>query len=627
LLLLASFTLLCNPDWEAMKQPDVFGWPMPASLLRWNSFGVTFYAIALFLIVFALWALAIGKIAAAGVNSKFLKVALFFLPLMVLVGFLELQPYILLKMLPDMSALGPSRPTATLLNWLIGVLTPLLTFVALISKSIGDLFKSGQGQTGWIAMLKQAFGSTLVWIVAGLLLPLFLWLCYFLLVFWGVQKAGCYGDACPQFLWFRLSHSTMWYFFGAAVLFLCSLFLEPNNNSPHRLYRDRLARAFCEPLTMQDSASQPAAKISDLDGNGPYNLINTTLNIQADEEVNQRGRNGEFFLFSPAFIGSPATKFAPTKLVEKELLPDLDLATAVAISGAAASSNMGSASIKPLRFTLAFFNVRLGYWFPNVSLLLGKTLKPAFTYFLDEITGALKSDQSMLYLTDGGHIENLGVYELLRRRCKLIFVVDGEADPEMNFGALVKLERYARIDFGTRIELKWSEIKRQSTEAQKGAGEAKAGPHCAIGKIIYENGDPGVLVYIKSSVSGDENDYVRDYNRRYRSFPHETTADQFFSEEQFEVYRALGFHAAYGMLEGEHDVQVLDEEDVVGKPPRLARLLGANADAFGLSEIRALLGEKIKSSPPAKRAAVRTRSKANAPQSKQRNRGRLPRSI
>lgn len=76
----------------------------------------------------------------------------------------------------------------------------------------------------------------------------------------------------------------------------------------------------------------------------------------------------------------------------------------------------------------------------------------------------------------------------------------------------------------------------------------EAGPHAAIGRIEYDGGQEGWLLYIKSSLSGDENDYVRDYARRYSAFPHETTGDQFFSEEQFEAYRALGFHVAIRLL-------------------------------------------------------------------------------
>ena len=59
---------------------------------------------------------------------------------------------------------------------------------------------------------------------------------------------------------------------------------------------------------------------------------------------------------------------------------------------------------------------------------------------------------------------------------------------------------------------------------------------------------------MKASVTGDENDYVLDYKRRYSQFPQETTLDQLFSEEQFEAYRALGFHAMYGLLNGTDDV-------------------------------------------------------------------------
>jgi hypothetical protein len=71
--------------------------------------------------------------------------------------------------------------------------------------------------------------------------------------------------------------------------------------------------------------------------------------------------------------------------------------------------------------------------------------------------------------------------------------------------------------------------------------------------IHYGNDEKGVLVYIKSSLSGDENDLVLDYKRRYGAFPHETTADQFFSEEQFEVSRALGFHVTFGFFSGDDD--------------------------------------------------------------------------
>ncbi len=181
------------------------------------------------------------------------------------------------------------------------------------------------------------------------------------------------------------------------------------------------------------------------------------------------------------------------------------------------------------------------------------------------MTSGLDENLDLVLLTDGGHIENLGIYELLRRRCKLIIAVDAEADPAMQFNSLISLERYARIDLGIRIELPWSGIAETTsaimaanTKREKLPKEQK-GPHAALGKIYYDDGSVGHLLYLKSSLSGDENDYIRDYAARNPSFPHETTADQFFSEEQFEVYRALGFHAAHGVLSRDASVAFLDQ--------------------------------------------------------------------
>ena len=296
----------------------------------------------------------------------------------------------------------------------------------------------------------------------------------------------------------------------------------------------------------------------------PYHLINTALNIEASKYANRRGRNADFFIFSPLFTGSEATGYVETKLMEKSHA-GLTVATAMAVSGAAASANMGSATVKALVPTLAILNVRLGYWLSNPAKVAGTLKKPLIMrlfdrlYFLKELFGLLSEDSETVYVTDGGHIENLGLYELLRRRCKLIVAVDGDADPDMSFGDLVTLERYARIDFGLSVDLPWAALRDTSRQASADIlrtgglppSQAAHGPHCALGTIHYprkaeeadEGDSTGVLLYVKSSFTGDENDYIVDYKRRNPDFPHETTLDQFFSEEQFEVYRALGFHA------------------------------------------------------------------------------------
>jgi hypothetical protein len=268
----------------------------------------------------------------------------------------------------------------------------------------------------------------------------------------------------------------------------------------------------------------------------------------------------------------------------EDAVNELDLATATAASGAAASANMGANSIKPLTPTLAILNVRLGYWVTNPRQLAQDRKPSSFFssvfnqfYFLQELLGLMRETSTTIFLSDGGHIENLGIYELLRRRCQLIIAVDAEADPQMSFRSFVALQRYARIDLGVLIDLPWAEIRdatrAASEEIAKSGGlppnAAPHGPHCAVGAISYPQGRNGILIYVKSSITGDENDYIVDYKRRFPSYPHETTADQLFSEEQFEVYRALGFHAV---------TEVFSGRDQVGMRPKSAQWHGLLLD-------------------------------------------------
>jgi hypothetical protein len=426
---------------------------------------------------------------------------------------------------------------------------------------------------------------------------------------------------------------TTFYLLLGIVLFMLSWLLAPNANSLHRLYRDRLGKAFLFNPESGRTPAEPRRNVASIDQGrdfepldlplsalaserAPYQLINMALNIQGSDFANRRGRNADFFVTSPLYVGSEATGYQRTSEFQ-EIAPDLDLATAIAISGAAASSNMGSNSIRPMTPTLALLNVRLGYWLKNPRYLdywrtmaapvfspkpqvVGKTGKrrrpvvpplwPRF-YLLSEITGRLYENSDEIYLTDGGHIENLGIYQLLRRRCRLIIAVDAEADAAMRFASLVTLQRYARIDLGVLIHLPWSPIQartlahmRSNAGKASPAAEASAGPHVAIGTIDYGGGETGYLVYIKSSLTGDENDYIRDYAQRYNHFPHETTGDQFFSEEQFEVYRALGFHTVHGFLCGKDDVvATVDSASAVSTK-------FTSADVGTVQQVRKVLG-------------------------------------
>jgi hypothetical protein len=430
------------------------------------------------------------------------------------------------------------------------------------------------------------------------------------------------------------------YVLVAIILFVISLLPTLNANSLHRLYRDRLSTAFifyerlperpaapatpgpgrrnwAQRLMAASPPSEPTAraktsdfivaldhlKLSLLSGLlAPYHIINTALNIQGSKYANQRGRNAEFFMFTRNFVGSEATGYIATPQMES-VARDLNVATAMAISGAAASSNMGSSTIRPLTPSLSILNVRLGYWLRNPNAAVG--VKPnrvaawlaelANLYFFKEMFGRLDENTYNVYLTDGGHVENLGIYELLKRRCRLIIAVDAEADPKMNFGSYIKLQRHARIDLGTRIELPWQAIRNGALETSQmiaGGGKAipdtnRCGPHAALGIIRYPKGEIGYLLYVKASLSGDENDYIIDYQRRNPTFPHESTGDQLFTEEQFEVYRALGFHAMHRIFTGEDKVSAQAND---GSPPRLVEWTSTAIMHNPMPDVRSVLG-------------------------------------
>jgi hypothetical protein len=126
------------------------------------------------------------------------------------------------------------------------------------------------------------------------------------------------------------------------------------------------------------------------------------------------------------------------------------------------------------------------------------------------------------------------------------------------------------------------------------------GPHCAIGEISYPSGRKGILIYIKSSLTGDENDYVFHYRKRYSRFPHETTVDQMFSEEQFEAYRALGYHAAFGLFDRRDGFACLDPNECPQMRAQLALLdqLFPRASAAGLPRQHQRFGDRAPANAP-----------------------------
>jgi hypothetical protein len=163
---------------------------------------------------------------------------------------------------------------------------------------------------------------------------------------------------------------------------------------------------------------------------------------------------------------------------------------------------------------------------------------------VQELLGLTDDVSPYVYLSDGGHFENLGVYEMVRRRCRFIVVSDASSDPD---GALADLGNAIRkiwIDFGIRIVFPCFNIKRTALPEETPAGKLAKDDacYCAVGRIVYPEADapPGYLLYIKPMLYGNEPVDILSYAAESPTFPHESTADQWFSESQMESYRALG---------------------------------------------------------------------------------------
>jgi hypothetical protein len=373
---------------------------------------------------------------------------------------------------------------------------------------------------------------------------------------WIVQAIRSLDLAWNRMVWLILA--------GACILYLPSRLLNINKISLHVFYRDRLSRAF---LIRHDSGRPPANAVPferlatddqiRLDTlydhestTGPYLIINANLNNKKElprDDPEGVFRTGESFIFSKYWCGSNRTGYIRTADYQ-DRDPHVNLATAAAISGAAANIGMGSSSVGVIRLLMALLNIRLGYWAPNPGqpvsrvkqALFGRT--PGTWTLFKEMFGIYSHKGSYINLSDGGHFDNSGVYELLKRRCKYIVVADAEADPQMRFQALAYIIRLAHIDFGVRIDINLSDIK-------PGAESKVSAKHCVVGTIRYPETDDlneeyGFLFYCKSSLTGDEPHHLNEYRIKHPSFPHQTTADQWFDEQQFEAYRELGYHVA-----------------------------------------------------------------------------------
>jgi len=412
--------------------------------------------------------------------------------------------------------------------------------------------------------------------------------------FWlviGVSPVGRTYEILNQPHWSGIGLTKHWLLAGPGLLlcaFLLSCRVDVNEFSMHHFYKNRLVRCYLgasregtsvgalrspDPFTGLDPADD--VKLAELrvepgecdpqikkvikdkqERNSPYvgplPIINVALNLVTGGDLAWQERKAQSFSFTPIFSGYEyrvPSRQRPGRFANQGFRSSflygyppfgIGLGTAVAISGAAASPNMGYHSSPALGFLMTVFNALLGWWMGNPRdkfNWLRSTPRRGLLYLVNELLGFTSDDTHFVNLSDGGHFENLGVYELVRRRCRYIVACDAEQDSALSFNGLGNAIRKCRLDLGTEITVRATRIH-PLTDTQYSS------VHTVIGDIRYPDGQMGTLVYLKASLTGDEPTDVLEYGTRQHAFPHQSTADQFFDESQFESYRKLGVHVA-----------------------------------------------------------------------------------
>jgi hypothetical protein len=379
-----------------------------------------------------------------------------------------------------------------------------------------------------------------------------------------------------------------------AVGLVASMSVNINRFSLHSLYRNRLIRAYLgasnverevDPFTnfavadnvwmyslwptqVDDGVWPPTSRAQWR----PFHVINMALNIVSTKRLAWQERKAESFTVSPLHSGSRCLAYRSSARYGGA--DGITLGTALAISGAAASPNMGYHSSSGITFLLALFNVRLGWWLGNPGEEGADTFHldgPRFAAgpLFSEAFGLTTDDNPFVYLSDGGHFEDLGLYEMVRRRCRFIVVSDADADPTFAFEDLGNAVRKISIDLGVEITFHGVEALKKRPGGKHGVDIGENAPYHAIGEINYKAADGesvknGVVLYVKPGYHGTESAGIRSYAIAHPDFPHETTANQWFSESQLESYRALGFEIMDGILkDGSEDLSSISLDAIL----------------------------------------------------------------
>jgi hypothetical protein len=345
---------------------------------------------------------------------------------------------------------------------------------------------------------------------------------------------------------------------GGAGLFglswVMARYININKFSLHDMYRNRLIRAYLGASNPKRNASRFTGlsgsdnmKMRDLRGTRPFHVVNIALNLVSGERLAWQQRKAQSFSVSPLYSGNFQLGYRSS--AEYGSPTGITLGTAVTISGAAASPNMGYHSSAIVGLIMTLFNARLGAWLGNPGQAGQRTWKhsgprSAVGSLVKEAFGLTNNTSSYVYLSDGGHFENLALYEMVLRRCRHIVVLDSGADPEFHYEDLANALRKIRIDLNISIEFPGDHIECLRNRTRR----------CAVAAVRYSavdvGGQDGVLVYVKPMLMGNEPPDVASYAAGNDCFPHQSTANQWFNESQTESYRMLGLHSVDDIARG-----------------------------------------------------------------------------
>lgn len=370
-------------------------------------------------------------------------------------------------------------------------------------------------------------------------------------------------------------------------------FADVTSWSLHPLYKWRLARTFAvvrvpggpgapegkaallpyeKPLKLSEFARDQFPGGTDDRPAFPELLVCAAANV-SDQGATPPGRSSLSFVFSPTTVGHPgrvvvtsaapwwrrllwpaqteqATEPSPRlemdtgsyeQRIGRRRTRDITLSAAVAMSGAAIAPSMGKMTRPVHRFLLALTNVRLGVWLPNPAYMPAGCspgnrrswpANPRQVRLLFEVAGRHRVRSRFLYVTDGGHVENLGLLELLRRGCTTIICLDAAGGSTTRFSTLGEAIALAASELNVRISIDPA-VMGVRTDGLNACDHV-------TGTIDYPDGTKGTLVYGKALVTAGSPWDVRAYGSKDGQFPVHPTTDQLFSGETFDAYQALG---------------------------------------------------------------------------------------